>query len=1074
MQAPASPTNLSFLGSPDLGARLRAGHWLVLFGARELVRCGKVENDELKRGLRELKRQVPELSVWQMFDPERPVSKTAGQLRRLRRERLVAPSGADLVPRVLLIATSRDDLVAKTADAFADDARIDELLLADCFLALVRDDMQFDLDRPLGGTLEGKGIPLSPIEEILANVMRGAGISFREQVALAPFVADFLVENDGAQLIVEADGKDFHEASRDADRDRVLRERYDLRTVRLTGRQIVHAPGACLDTIRRALSGEHERKVKLKGDPRLDPSQEKAVHHTAGHARVLAPAGSGKTKVLVSRIVHLMNAGQDPSGILVLAFNKKAATELEDRLHALGAPLDRRTAGSGVVVATLNAFAYRLLKAEGWTGNLLDTQLKETRLLDDALKSVGVVLGPMRGGNPLVEVLEDINRIKRGLISPADEVIEVEQPKGTLKIDADRVWAALQDLQGRRGLISFEDQVFLAADLLLRNTAVRHRWQARFDHVLVDEFQDLNPAQSLLIRLLVAPSANLFAVGDDDQLIYSWRSAEVTNLLEGFLAKYEGADTYTLGVNYRCAREIVRASQRLISHNNQRYPKTIRPAEDAPSGDLILESGDGLSELGEGLVRFITERMRAGATPGEIAVLARTKTQLLAAASALDRAGIPRTPLDGVQLYSTPVAKRLIAYLDTCLKAPLFVGASMLADIINQPNRFVPNNDVQKVRTSRDPWMVADMLSRNATQQSFRTKALADLLADLIRLGGVLHSDGLSVEEKLQLVATKFEIKTVAGDAPRDREKPSDEMILQIIFEDGKSSADILTFLKYCKAQRKAEEDGETLGNEKSAGDENRVTLSSIHAAKGREWPAVCVFDASRPSERATLDADEIEEERRVFYVAMTRASSSLLVNFVRGRPLQFVGEAFLPEGYVAGSQTDYGSTIAELEAVVAADAQRLRELDAAISATASALDRENNGGRLREDVAKLDDEEIALTEEILAARQALERASSTPTGGRFSQLLSGKASPQAKAELIKASVEYLTTLEGRRQSLVKRRASLLHEAATRKSEIEGEAGRLRQERLAAERVLATSMEKLGDLHRAAALYGAM
>jgi superfamily I DNA/RNA helicase/very-short-patch-repair endonuclease len=768
-------TNVSsrydFLEDPVLISSLKNRTLLVMFGARELISGDTIKDPELRERLKVLRDLVPELRVWHVFEDLNDFAKTANKLKSLKQELRSVDPKAGGIPRVLFVSPTMEEIETYTSNAFAGTDALDRLLLADHFLVLVQDAIQVDLSIA-SGVPDGKAhVPLSPIEEILRDAMERAGLSFRTQVQLDDYVIDFLVERAERRLVVEADGRDFHDTGKDAERDRIVFERHGLTTLRFTGRQVARDADQCVREILSRLDGIALQVPKLPDEMTLDPKQAKAVAHGLGHARVLAPAGSGKTKVLVSRIVRLINNGTEPSSILALAFNRKAAVQLEERLSALGVPLGGQNGGSaGVVVATLNAFAFRLLKAEGWAGEILDTKSKETELVRDALGDVGIHLGPMRGTNPIIEVLEHINRIKRGLMPPADEVIEVEQPKGLQKIAAERVWNSMQNLQARRHQISFEDQIFLAVDLMLRNWQIRHRWQSRFDHVLVDEFQDLNPSQSTFIRLLVAPSANLFAVGDDDQLIYSWRSAEVQNLLDGFISSYEGATTYALGTNYRSAKEIVRTGQRLIEHNKLRYPKTIEPAVNAPTGDLELVAGDSLADLGEELVRFVEEQKGNAIRLTEIAVLARTNTQLLAAALALDKAGVPRTQLNGVKLYSTPVGKRLIAYLDTCLRAPLFVGATHLSEIVNRPNRFVTNLDIVKIRDSRDPWLVAQFLARDTDKQGIRTRALLQFLKDLDKLGRSLHEPKLSVADKVRLIVMTFNFSEQPDDKLRDRE----------------------------------------------------------------------------------------------------------------------------------------------------------------------------------------------------------------------------------------------------------------------------------------------------------------
>lgn len=1068
-------TNVSsrydFLENPVLVSRLKRRTLLVIFGVRGLISGGSINDANLSERLRKLRALVPELRVWHLFDEPDEFAQTAQKLNSLRQELNSQPSDEEGTPRLLFVSPSKEEIESYKSNAFAGALEIDRLLAADQFLALVNDAIQIDLTIGTEACEVNGRLPLSPIEEILNDAMESAGLSFRAQVQLDSYILDFLIEQDDRRLAVEADGREFHDSGKDAERDRIVLERHGLETLRFTGQQIARDPDQCVQEILSRLDSIKIQCTKLTDEMALDPEQAKAVAHGRGHARILAPAGSGKTKVLVSRIVRLINQGTDPSSILALAFNRKAAIQLEERLRALGVPLGGLTRGlPGVNVATLNAFAFRLLKTEGWNGEILDTKSKETGLVGDALGHVGIHLGPMRGSNPIIEVLEHINRIKRGLMPPNEEVIEVEQPNGSLKIDAERVWNSIQDLQARRHQMFFEDQIFLAVDLLLRNSKIRHRWQRRFTHILVDEFQDLNPSQSTLIRLLAAPSANLFVVGDDDQLIYSWRSAEVQNLLGGFISSYEGATTYALGTNYRCAKEIVRTGQRLIEHNKVRYPKKIEPAEYAPSGTLELVAGDSLAELGDELVRFVHDSKGANIGLNEIAVLARTNTQLLAAALALDKSGLPRTQLDGVRLYSTPVGKRLIAYLDTCLRAPLFIGATHLPEVINRPNRFVTNLDIVKIRNNRDPWLAAQFIARDPEKRGMRTSALLKFLQDLDRLGPSLHDPKLPVADRVRLVVANFNFVEQLDEKLQDREKTTDDMLIEIMIEDAKNFEDMLSFLAHTKEQQNLEENEERQPiNE--ASDDERITLSTIHAAKGREWSSVCLFDASRPSRRKEINPKDIEEERRVFYVGMTRASLNLQIAVVKGRAVQFVGEALLPSGLVPNSSDDFEKLLVSAALDVDKTAARVEALEASIQQLRQDIDREMDGSRLRAELAKLDTVEAEAERDVATARRAVAEATSLKIGGILGRALFGQVRPETKSAMMASALSMLRDSEERIASTSNKKELARKDAASRRHRLEQENARVKKELTKAKFKLIVNRQNVQDLRRAAPLF---
>jgi DNA helicase-2/ATP-dependent DNA helicase PcrA len=385
-----------------------------------------------------------------------------------------------------------------------------------------------------------------------------------------------------------------------------------------------------------------------------------------------------------------------------------------------------------------------------------------------------------------------------------------------------------------------------------------------------------------------------------------------------------------------------------------RYPKTIEPAAKAPTGGPELVAGDSLANLGDELVRFVQLQQGANIRLNEIAVLARTNTQLLAAALALDKAGLPRMPLDGVKLYSTPVGKRLIAYLDTCLRAPLFLRATNLSDIVNRPNRFVKNVDILKIRDSRDPWLTAQFIAGDPAKPGMRAKALIKFLQDLEKLGPFLHYPKTPVAERVRLITSTFNFAEQLDDKLRDREKTTDDMLLEIMIEDAKNFDDVLRYLTHCKAQC-ASEENEEIQPTNDAPDEEKISLSTIHAAKGREWSSVCLFDASTASHRKEINPKDLEEERRVFYVGMTRASLHLQIAFVKERPIQFIKEAVLPTGLSISSFEDFQKVLTVAKRDVDRVRSRLEKLENSLTQVQSDHNRETDGSRLRSEINKLD-----------------------------------------------------------------------------------------------------------------------
>ncbi|MGE5229279.1 MAG: UvrD-helicase domain-containing protein, partial [Deltaproteobacteria bacterium] len=453
---------------------------------------------------------------------------------------------------------------------------------------------------------------------------------------------------------------------------------------------------------------------------RLDAAQRAAVEHAQGPARVLAPAGSGKTKTLISRVVELVDRGADPSGILMLAFNRKAAEQLEERLAALGiastrrlgsppaeapssrrprrrgGPRDHHDRPPGVHCATFNAFGYRYQREVLRARFSLDHDGRSLRaLMARAMEAAGVSLRelkPRRGSDPVGAFMQGLGRVRAALEPPADVAVRIESLGDTPLLDLPfaATHAQYTRAQTATGLQSFDDQIYFAVADLLADPAHRAFVQARFDHVLVDEFQDLNGAQLALVDVLSRPHRRLFVVGDDDQLIYGWRRADPRGILEFHrrMPPRPWSATYTLCTNYRCSRAVVETGARLVAHNVVREAKDIRPREGAQDGAVRFFGAPSWPRRAAAMCAFLrAEKERLGCGWRDLAVLCRYRSQQLLVALALDAGDVPRTPALGCTLFTHQAATLLRAYLDL-VRAPDQLPGAALAGLLDRPNRY--------------------------------------------------------------------------------------------------------------------------------------------------------------------------------------------------------------------------------------------------------------------------------------------------------------------------------------------------------------------------------------------------
>jgi DNA helicase II / ATP-dependent DNA helicase PcrA len=427
----------------------------------------------------------------------------------------------------------------------------------------------------------------------------------------------------------------------------------------------------------------------------LAPDQLAAVAHHAGAARIVAPAGSGKTRVLTARLRHLLrDRGIESDLVTAVAYNTRAAQEMRDRLPDVRA--DVRTLHSlGLMICNLEA------RRE------IITERDQRAILDRLVRTAKIP-----NQDPFQPYLDALSEARLGLTDPEEvgPVYELD--------DFPVTFAAYREELQRRGAIDFDDQIFHALELLLTRPDLRRQIQQRCTHLLVDEFQDLTPAFHLLIRLVAAPSLEVFAVGDDDQVIYGYAGADPGYLID-FARDFPGAADHPLEVNYRCPPGVVDQAVRLLGHNQRRVVKTIRAGRAgaagagdggaAASGGAVVHAVDA-GAMAARTVALIADRLAEGAAPRDVAVLARVNAALLPVQIALGEAGIPRTaPLDTTVLGRTGV-RTALAYLRLGLD-PERMRREDVFDTLNRPARKVKSAVSELLRGARWSWDQLDQLT---------------------------------------------------------------------------------------------------------------------------------------------------------------------------------------------------------------------------------------------------------------------------------------------------------------------------------------------------------------------------
>jgi DNA helicase II / ATP-dependent DNA helicase PcrA len=628
----------------------------------------------------------------------------------------------------------------------------------------------------------------------------------------------------------------------------------------------------------------------------LNPAQREAVLHTEGPVLVVAGAGSGKTRVLTRRIAHLLGAvGVKPPEILAITFTNKAAGEMRERVQDLVGPPAR-----GAWVMTFHAACGRILRREaqrlGYRSNFtIYDQADQIRLVKRCLEELE--RDPKRFTPRGIH--SQISNAKNTLVGP-DEYTE------RVASFYDQTVAEVYDLYQKRlfasNAVDFDDMLFLTVDVLERFPEAREKWQEAFHYVLVDEYQDTNHAQYRLLQLLAEKHRNLFVVGDPDQSIYSFRSADIRNVLE-FEQDFAGALTYTLDQNYRSTQHILDAANGVIRHNRERKDKNLW--SELGDGDpvRVIEVEDEHAEA-RYVAAEIALLVEEGYNGSDVAVFYRTNAQSRVLEDVLVRQGIAYQVIGGPRFYERAEIKDLVAYLQV-LDNPY--DAVSLLRIANRPRRGIGDTTLARLQTWADQreislWEAtaeAEMAGVGAAPQkalkSFRAAIeslmsaaqefeVPELIEEVLQRSGYMES--LEAERTIEAQGRMENLQELVSVAREWREQTEDSTLSAFLQEVSLYS------------------DQDAIRGEGSL-----VTLMTLHNAKGLEFRAVYLIGMEEgifPHSRS-IEEQGIEEERRLCYVGMTRAQERLTLLHASSRmlyggrnhnlPSRFLDE--LPESHV-------------------------------------------------------------------------------------------------------------------------------------------------------------------------------
>ncbi len=592
----------------------------------------------------------------------------------------------------------------------------------------------------------------------------------------------------------------------------------------------------------------------------LAPDQLAAVTHPGGGARIIAPAGSGKTRVLTERARHLLTQWKlPPSAVSLVAFNKRAQEEMVERTRDL----------PGLQVRTLNAIALAIVNGTP----PFAPQPQSWRTIDepDVRRIIGdlVDFPRRRNSDPIGPWIEALTVIRLGLVEP-DEV------EGRYDGDVDGLaatWPSYRKMLERRGAVDFDDQIYRALLVLLRDPAARRAAQRACRVMLVDEFQDLTPAHLLLIRLLAAPGGAVFGVGDDDQTIYGYNGADPAWLID-FADLFPGSGEHPLEVNYRCPAGVVDVVDRLLRHNQRRVSKTIRAASSDAGGWTVAADVDAV-----GASRAAVERaLAAGAATSEVAVLARVNALLAPVQVALVVAGIPIAGGVGLEFADRTAVRTVLAWLRLATAGR---GGSFAPDDIREALRRPSRSFHPRITdwvSEQSSVVDLNKLAGRLTNERDAERVI-EFAADVQQLQKLVASGASTSDLLLTLIDDIGLAGSVASlDANRrgmNRSAQGDDLTalthLAALHDDAGS------FERWMRHQ---------LAVKRAPGG---VLLSTVHRVKGQEWPHVIVHLADAEQYPHRL-AEDVEEERRLFHVAVTRASRAATI-VTGAHPSPFVAE---------------------------------------------------------------------------------------------------------------------------------------------------------------------------------------
>ncbi|MFN2426989.1 MAG: ATP-dependent helicase [Candidatus Binatia bacterium] len=610
----------------------------------------------------------------------------------------------------------------------------------------------------------------------------------------------------------------------------------------------------------------------------LNPEQRRAVTTTEGPVLVLAGAGTGKTRVITVRMAYLLSRGVDPESILAMTFTNKAAREMRRRVSEIVGPKK----AARLFVGTFHAFCIDLLRQYGAAIGLerftISDGSDQVSILRSAMREVNVAGATMQP----MQVLSRISLMKGRLSTPEAALEAATDDREELVA---HVWKRYDEQLRRSRSLDFDDILLQALVLLKKKDGPGDLLRARYRYVMVDEYQDTNGPQYEIVRAIAGKHRNLCVVGDDDQSIYGWRGADIGKIL-GFERDYKNSAVIKLETNYRSTEEILDAANRVIRNNPNRHDKTLRSHAGKGSPVRRYLAVDE-NEEASAVVGEIQRHAEDGtAAFGDFAILFRTGPQARVFEAELRASKVPYTLVGGMSFFDRKEIRDIVAYLKLLVNPD---DELALLRVINCPPRGIGKASIDRVlQFSSDRGVSVSAAFLSASSVDGIPQATAQACTDFLQILDVLRRKKIPLEDLVREL-----IETVGYRAEVDRNYPTAELQAQ----RWSAVEEVVNFAENHRRRKPKEATVESFLHELAleANDDptsedtsgrNSVTLMTLHAAKGLEYPRVYLVGLEEgllPHARAVAE-DSIDEERRLAYVGITRAREELTLTRTRSR----------------------------------------------------------------------------------------------------------------------------------------------------------------------------------------------